>query len=86
MTQLGGAGKLAAFDTALVSHKNFVLMWETTPMTGSVSGNVDDNVVEMARVGPNEFQLNLRTGDDADYGPGLSPFQAFAAAIGSIIA
>ena len=65
MTQLGGAGKLAAFDTALVSHKNFVLMWETTPMTGSVSGNVDDNVVEMARVG--------RTSSNSISGPATMP-------------
>ena len=27
--------KLATFDTPVTSHKNFVLMWETNPITGT---------------------------------------------------
>ena len=48
--------KLAVFDNPVTSHKNFVLMWEIDPLNHEVSGNVDDNMLEMAKVGANEFQ------------------------------
>ena len=58
----------------------------TRTCAGEVGGHVDDNVLEMARVGAHEFQLNVKTGEDPQYGPSMSPFQSFAVAIGSIIA
>ena len=51
--------KLAVFDNPVTSHKNFVLMWETDT-SGQVSGDVDDNIMELAKVGSNDFQLNVK--------------------------
>ena len=55
-----------------------VLMWETNSVTGEVSGEVDDNIIEMAKVGKDDFQLNVKDT--------LSPFQAYATALSSIVA
>jgi hypothetical protein len=70
--------KLAVFDSPVTSHKNFVLMWEENPVNGEVSGDVDDNIVELAKVGADDFQLNVKDS--------LSPFQAYGVALGSIVA
>ena len=70
--------ELAAFDTPATSHKNFVLMWEDNTVTGAVSGDVDDNVFELAKVGDDDFQLIVT-------GFSLSPFQAYGVALGSIV-
>ena len=70
--------KLAVFDNPVTSHKNFVLMWEIDPLNHEVSGDVDDNMLEMARVGANEFQLNVKDT--------LTPFQSIGIALSSIVA
>ena len=69
--------KLAVFDNPVPSHKNFVLMWETDT-SGQVSGDVDDNIMELAKVGSNDFQLNVKET--------LSPFQSAGIALASIVA
>ena len=68
--------KLALFDNPITSRKNCVLMWEQQP--GIVGGDADANIVELAKVGDNSFQLNVK-----DY---LTPLQGFGLALASITA
>ena len=55
-------------------------MWKGSLAEPIGGGTPDDNVVEVAELATGQFQLNLKQGE------GISPFQAYSAAVALIIA
>ena len=55
-------------------------MWKSSLAEPIGGGTPDDNVVEVAELATGQFQLNLKQGE------GISPFQAYSAAVALIIA